>query len=721
MNRKRLNEILKNAGRIHSVQIRADDFTEVEREGKKFARVEVPVATSDPLDRGGYIEELKFDNVDLRWAKSGNAPVFFGHNRGPERNTPRARKGNVVGARIDGNTLYNTLEFALEDPDSREIYDKIQNGLARNVSIGWRTDWNRAPKNKKAAEWIEDPEDMRKDKLVYNYWSESELSIVDLPADQTVGFGRDEIDELKSLLREGDMPNVNTETEEVRETRNDPTPETNGGERSGEGTPSTQETTETARDERTERNMTLSELRESMKDSLTRAGVEDADIEKAFTNARAEANGNPVSSDDIWREALTLRNASHEGATDGVLGVDNPNNPRNAPNVHTREHEVNCGRMVESYVRNGDVDNLRTVETDILDQWLDHQRTLKIRMPDERNQAYLGGQLIPHACLVLDPNMRAYFENRLARNKPMLDSYRATFDGGTTGFHVQTFNENIYFAALKENAPILQRVTFMPGQLYQNFAVVAGTGGFNFTMTDAAGTGTALSGLIIGNRTWTWHQSSGSVTFQLQALDQSQTILPTVMMEMDRDLANHMATMIIQGSGSGNEIHGIIVYDTVEKYEPGTNGDDFNYAFMSGMRARSKAVNARGMKCWVVSSALQEKAMTAPKINVANTGVWGAAATGGVNGINIDGEDVIRTNNTKTDNPAKGSSGPNLHSVIYGDPGTVRVGMFSALEVLYDKFTVRGAGEEKLWVRQAWDAQPEQPKNFVVSNTVKSS
>ena len=503
--RNRIRKLMETAGRVSAHEIRAEDFREVEEGGRKFAEIEVSMASSRPLNRSYYIEELRFDGMDRSWMDSGNAPVYFGHNRGADRNTPRSVVGRVVSTRIekrDGNNevLFTTLRFALGDKDSREIYDKIQDGLLRNVSLGWKADYERAPRGEKAVEWIEG-KTPREDVLRYNYWSPREASIVGLPADSSVGFGRDDIAEIRSAHNTqevADVPNKPNTTE--------PGTANTGTRESGSETP--EPVRQAALD-----NLTLTEIREKLKEEFEGSRATDEDIADAIAAARDDANGNPVTfraaraqlwkivspPDDEGDREEKKKKLERDG--EATRDVDGTGGNR-APAFNKGNHVVNCGRFFDTArEHDGDLTSMRGLEGELL---AEHRNQKGYKVPEFSERAEAGnakchaGALsvhIPHRIMEMDPNMSSWFHRSLPKDR--LDAWLAgqrAITQDAVGFAYPVFDGSFFIAALREKAPLLRKVTFMPGQLYQNLVAVLETGDVTWAESAATSGGVDAEG-----------------------------------------------------------------------------------------------------------------------------------------------------------------------------------------------------------------------------------
>ena len=105
--------------------------------------------------------------------------VLFNHNR-------NAVIGKVVKAWIENGRGKAQIRFD-EDEQSEVIYQKVKNGTLKGVSVGYRVDnWETVAPGKKSTDGrFKGPCEVAK------RWSPYEISIVSIPADDTVGVGRE--------------------------------------------------------------------------------------------------------------------------------------------------------------------------------------------------------------------------------------------------------------------------------------------------------------------------------------------------------------------------------------------------------------------------------------------------------------------------------------------------------------------------------------------------
>ena len=140
-------------------------FDEVEERTYEF-----PFSSEFPVARyfGNEILSHEGESADLSRLNDG-APLLFNHN--PERVI-----GVVERAYIDGNKRrgYARVRFS-RNAFAQEILGDVKDGVLRNVSFGYS---------------IDKMEERGSGDYVATAWSPYEISVVSIPADNTVGIGR---------------------------------------------------------------------------------------------------------------------------------------------------------------------------------------------------------------------------------------------------------------------------------------------------------------------------------------------------------------------------------------------------------------------------------------------------------------------------------------------------------------------------------------------------
>ncbi|NFN19554.1 caudovirus prohead protease [Clostridium botulinum] len=151
----------------------------VEGEGNERKFI-LSFSSEEPYERWWGTEILDHNDgaVDLtRLSEIGC--LLFNHNRD-------AVIGKVTKVWVENNRGNAEIEFDTDD-ESEKIYQKVKSGTLKGVSVGYQIDsWEEVMANKSSSDgrFIGPCEIARK-------WTPYEISIVSVPADPTVGVGRE--------------------------------------------------------------------------------------------------------------------------------------------------------------------------------------------------------------------------------------------------------------------------------------------------------------------------------------------------------------------------------------------------------------------------------------------------------------------------------------------------------------------------------------------------
>lgn len=140
----------------------------------------VSFASEEPYERWFGTEILEVDSLamDLNRFQNGLGCLLYNHNRD-------AVIGSIKKVWIDGNKAYASIEFDT-DEESEKIYQKVQKGTLKGVSVGYAV---------KEYTDLRDNEAMANGRIkgpayVASKWEAYEISIVSVPADASVGVNR---------------------------------------------------------------------------------------------------------------------------------------------------------------------------------------------------------------------------------------------------------------------------------------------------------------------------------------------------------------------------------------------------------------------------------------------------------------------------------------------------------------------------------------------------
>ncbi len=151
----------------------------VEGEGNERKFV-LSFSSEEPYERFWGTEILDHSEGAVDLARLNDIGcLLFNHNRD-------AVIGKVTRAWLEDSRGMAEVEFD-SDPESERIYQKVASGTLKGVSVGYMIDtWEEVLPNKQSSDGrFTGPADIARK------WTPFEISIVSVPADPTVGVGRD--------------------------------------------------------------------------------------------------------------------------------------------------------------------------------------------------------------------------------------------------------------------------------------------------------------------------------------------------------------------------------------------------------------------------------------------------------------------------------------------------------------------------------------------------
>lgn len=159
--------------------IEINSIRKMEGEGndRKF---QLSFSSEEPYERywGREILDHAAGAVDLTRLQEIGC-VLFNHDRD-------VVIGKVVRVWLENNRGYAEIEFDSDD-ESEKIYQKVASGTLKGVSVGYRvTAWEEVLDNKTSSDGR-----FRGPARIARKWMPFEISIVSVPADSTVGVGRE--------------------------------------------------------------------------------------------------------------------------------------------------------------------------------------------------------------------------------------------------------------------------------------------------------------------------------------------------------------------------------------------------------------------------------------------------------------------------------------------------------------------------------------------------
>ena len=132
----------------------------------------VAFSSEQSVQRSFGLEVLSHapQDVDLSFLASGRAPLLLEHER-------EDQIGVVESATIDQDKVGRAVIRFSKGKEGDEVFQDVLDGIRSNISVGYKITGQRI-------------EDTPNGKVVYCQWKPVEISVVSIPADQTVGVGR---------------------------------------------------------------------------------------------------------------------------------------------------------------------------------------------------------------------------------------------------------------------------------------------------------------------------------------------------------------------------------------------------------------------------------------------------------------------------------------------------------------------------------------------------
>ena len=144
-------------------------------------RVRIAVSSEEPVERSFGMEILDHSegSIDLDFLNSGRAPLLLDHD-------PRQQIGVVESIALDGSArrLRATVRFG-RNGLAKDVFEDVVDGIRGNISVGY--DLTKAQLEREG-----------KESYRVKGWMPMEVSVVSIPADRTVGVGRNADDDLQT-------------------------------------------------------------------------------------------------------------------------------------------------------------------------------------------------------------------------------------------------------------------------------------------------------------------------------------------------------------------------------------------------------------------------------------------------------------------------------------------------------------------------------------------
>jgi len=185
-------------------EIRTESITTEARIIRVSFSSEAPVARRNAYGEP-WVETLGHSSEEVNLARlNSSAPVLYNHQRGEDKH----RIGVVERAWLENGRGYADLRISRR-AEIEGIWQDIQDGILRNVSVAYQIE----------EKSLIDKRNNEPDLYRVTNWTPIEISLVDIPADHTVGVGRNFIIEEKQPKHEETMTNYKDEETQAIQSR----------------------------------------------------------------------------------------------------------------------------------------------------------------------------------------------------------------------------------------------------------------------------------------------------------------------------------------------------------------------------------------------------------------------------------------------------------------------------------------------------------------------
>lgn len=659
-------------------------------------RLTISVSSEEPYLRQSWWEDPwievlghKPGECDLSRFETGAGVVLANHDRYTAvGDTPLAGIGIIEGARLGGGKLETDIAISRREALS-DLRQDIADGLVRNVSIGYLINERvlvRQGKDGEASEY-----------RVTN-WLPYEISLVDIPADASVGLGRS-----------FDAPDPKNPDPAVRYRVIDLDPPTAGeSSQTSQGETSMTTTATPAEPTAARHEDTAIAERNRVRDILAIGGqfnLRDLADQHVGTGTSAE-NFRALVLDSL-RDNGQLRVA--ESAEIGMSERDVNNfsfaralaaaeDPVNAHKI--APFEMECSRAAQdkqqvSAQRKQERAGAITLPLDVL------QRGLTV----PRSQAS-----------AIAMSLRGMADRNPAFQHFMRDLVTST--AGAGGNVVATELLGSSFIELLRNAMILDRigVTFLR-DLVGNVAVPSQTGAATGYWV-AEGSAPTESQQTIGQMPLTPKTVAAYTDFTRRLLLQASIDVEMfVRMDLARVLALKMQEGAFVGTGSSNDPTGLFNISGIGSVALGTNGDVPTYNMAVDLETAVANANADiGNLAYVTNTKVRGKLRKTQEFASTNgKAVWQSGRGPGIG--DVLGYDAWVTN-TVPSNLTKGTSSGVCSAMAFGNWSDMVFGMWGGLDVMLDPYSLSTSGGRRVIAMQDVDINVRNVASFAVCKDI---
>ena len=230
------------------------------------------------------------------------------------------------------------------------------------------------------------------------------------------------------------------------------------------------------------------------------------------------------------------------------------------------------------------------------------------------------------------------------------------------------------------------------------------TAGAGFWMAENSGTDVTEQDLTFGSFTLSPKTVMALQKYSRQLLAQSSIdIEALVRYDIAAQIAIAIDSAVINGSGSSNQPMGILGQSGLDVVAIGTNGGNPTFATILQQETDVATANSDiGSLGYATTPGIRGRLkQTLPLGNTVGLPVWtnDRRLEGGLQQGECNGYPAIASNQIPS-NLTKGTSSGDCHAIIFGDWSSVLIGEWNALEILPDPYTLGGQAMVRVF---AWD------------------
>lgn len=667
-------------------------------------RLRLSVSSETPYLRSSWWDEPwievlghKDGEVDLTRA-NGGASVLANHDRWTARgNTPLASIGVIERAWIENKRLYCDIVISRREALA-DLRQDLADGLVRNVSIGYLI-------NERVL--VKANGEGKPDEYRVVSWMPFEVSLVDIPADASVGIGRS----AESATQQPNAtpgyrvvnlsPAVGITTQETRVMDDDTTtapantqtagqpqqqtralPAAPAGARN-DADPLTAERARVREISAMGKNLGLGELAE-------RAINEGVSLD-AF---RAQVIQTQVDSGKLRRSespeiGMSRRDVESFSFTRALLAAADP-----AQAAKLAPFEMECSRAAQD--KRGDSRDIKLREAAI---------TIPI---DVLNR----GIALPEDAAASVARMMIH---RASRGSAQAQEMIRDLTAGTANAGGNTVATELWgssFIELLRNALVLDRMgVTMLRDLNGNIAIPSATAGATHYWVAENGSPTE-SQAVFGQVTMSPKTVGAFTDYSRRLLLQSSIDIEAfVRADLAMTIAQAILLASIAGSGSSNQPTGILNTSGIGSVAMGTNGAAPTYDSLVDLETAVSVVNADVGNLAYLTNAKVRGKLRKTQVFASTNGqpVW---TKGRENGLgDVMGYDAYVTNAVPSD-LTKGSSSGICSANILGNWADLMIGMWGGLDVMLDPYTGATAGTKRVVALQDLDVALRRVASF---------